>query len=138
MFRKDLIGFFSTTTYTYRILQLLSFLVRWLPQRTLVPSFFLLLYLPFFKFFVSSIFQITVISCDWSWTFEHHIRISGYVWGMRGRVCAGVHGCAQVCTSVHTCMWVGAGVCGCAWVCGSAQVSASVCVGRIFRISSGD
>ena len=80
-------------------------------------------------------------------------------------VCAGVHMCAQVRASiytctwvdvvVHTCTWVYAGVSGCvlvcagvwgmrrcAWVCmevwGSAQVSASVCVGWIFRISSGD
>ena len=60
------------------------------------------------------------------------------------QVFAGVCRCSQVCTSVHTCMWVCewvcAGVSGCVrvcavcagvhgCVCGSAQVSALVCVG---------
>ena len=69
------------------------------------------------------------------------------------RVCIGVSMCVQVYIHVRGWVWVGgclcarvcavcAGVHGCVWkfaeVCGSAWVSVSVCVGWIFRISSGD
>ena len=130
-----------------RNLPFIQFLVRWSPQRTLVPSFF---YLSCIMYHVSPFFQITVFTYNFMWFME--LRASAgmcgvcagvceCVWvcaGMRGcaRVCAGVHECAQVCQSVHTCMWVDAGRCEwvgavcagvhrCVWKC--ASVCECVC-----------
>ena len=79
------------------------------PQRTLVPSFHLSIYLSFFPPF----FDLHVIHLI------YQVKgISGHQWVCVGcvRVCLGVHGCAQVCT----------GVCGCTWVCAGMHKCAGV------------
>ena len=93
------------------------FLVRWSPQRTLVPSFFF--------FYLSLLFPIFPFTCNFMWIIKLRASagISGYVRGVRvARVCAGVCRCVQVCVGVHRHAWVWPGV--------------RMCVGWIFRISS--
>ena len=82
-----------------------NFLVRWLPQRTLVPSFFIFFYL-------SPFFQITVFTCN-------------FMWFMKLRASAGMCG---VCASVHTCTWVWVGVCRYARVCTEVRGCLQMCV----------
>ena len=87
-----------------------SFLVHWLPQRTIVPSFFF--YLPpfFCLLYLHVIYVIYLVK-----------GMSGYVWG----VCrctqvfthrVSVHRWALVCTFVFRCMQVCMGLCW--YVCG--------------------
>jgi len=84
------------------------FLVRWSPQRTLVPSFFYhIMY-----HHLSPFFQITVFTCNFMWFIK--LRASA---GMCG-VCAGVPKCAQVYTGMFGCE----GVCVCADVCWCVHV----------------
>ena len=113
-------------TYLISVITLLK-LVRWLPQRTLVPSFFFLL--------SSAFFILGLFMYDFMW----FIKFRPWA-GMYG-MCAGVHGCARVCTGVRcagvhecerVCMAVCAGVHGCVRRC------LWVCVEWIFRIPTGD
>ena len=133
------------------------FLVRWLLQWTLVPSFFYL------SFFLSNNFHLLYFMFQ-AWASicaSVHWRVwvctvvcmgvlgcvqvcKGVCAGVRQcvRVCAGVHGYTLVCPCVHGYARVCASMCRsvrkCAEVCRSARVSASVCVGWIFRIPTGD
>ena len=131
------------------------FLVRWLPQRTLVPSFFF--------FYLSLLFPIFPFTFNFMWSIK--LRASAGICG----VCLGVFGCARVCAGVlRVCVWMcaqeWAGMPGCTWMCawvcagiwrctrvylgvpGCTLVSGCLwicmgvcmCVGWIFRISSGD
>ena len=100
----------------------LVFLVHWLPQWTLVPSFF------FPSFFLSSIFPFT---CNFMWFIK--LRTSAGMWGARRRarvsmdvlrcvqecagVCPAMCSYARVCASVHVHALVCAGVWGCVWKC---------------------
>ena len=111
----------------------MQFLVRWSPQRTLVPSFF------FFFYLSSPFFQIFPFTCNFMWFIKLRASagISGYVWGvcMCPWVCVGVRGCAQVCTGVHGCVQVCASVRVCAgvdgyvWVCAGVRRCVRVCTG---------
>ena len=77
------------------------FLVRWSPQRTLVPSFFF--------FYLSLLFPIFPFTCNFMWIIKLRASagISGYVRGVRvARVCAGVRRCAQACMGVARCAHV--------------------------------
>ena len=138
--------------YVFQI-DISEFLVRWLLQRTLVPSFFYL---------SSPFFQIFPFTCNFMWFIKLRASagISGYVWGVcmcarvcasvrecaqvcmgvcrYARVCAGMHGCAWVCTSVPGCTQVCAGVHRCALVCAWICMGLRMYVGWIFRISSGE
>ena len=92
--------------YIYIYIYIYSFLVRWLPQGTLVPSFFSHLP-PFFPF-----------TCNLMWFIKLRLSagISGYVWGVCecalvymgvcgcARVSAGVGGIALVCMGVRWCV----------------------------------
>ena len=94
-----------------------NFLVRWLPQRTLVPSFFSFLSI----FYLSS--AIFPFTCNFMWFIK--LRASA---GMCG-VCVGMRGCVRVCMGVRGCEWVCLGVSGCARVCVGVRKCPQVCVG---------
>ena len=88
------------------------------PQRTLVPSFHLSIYPPFFDLHVIHlIYQVK--------------GISGHQWVCVGcvRVCLGVHGCAWVCAGVYGCLRVYLGVRRYAQVCGGVPGCVWVCIG---------
>ena len=94
----------NSAQFTLRWRMELVFLVHWLPQRTLVPSFF------FPSFFLSSIQDI-----------------SGYVRCIKA--CAGIHGCAQVCAGVQECAGVCPAMCSYVRVYANVHVYALVCEG---------
>ena len=86
----------------------MKFLVRWLPQPTLVPSFFYLslflslslsLFPPFFHLHV--IYQVKGISGH-QWVCVGCVRVCKSVRGC-ARVCGGVHRRAQVCVDMYGC-----------------------------------
>ena len=91
----------NSAQFTLRWRMELVFLVHWLPQWTLVPSFF------FPSFFLSSIQDI-----------------SGYVRCIKA--CAGIHGYAQVCAGVQECAGVCPAMCSYARVCASVHVCEGV------------
>ena len=69
-----------------------SFLVRWSPQRTLVPSFFYL------SFFFLAFFILGLFTCNFMW-FIKFKQWAGMCWGVHGcvRVGAGLPRCARLC-----------------------------------------
>ena len=82
-----------------KMLAYIIFLVCWLPQRNLVPSFFL-----------SSIFLFTIYMYNFMWFIKFRALV-----GMCG-VCTRVHRCAWVCRGLHRFAQVYSGVHG--FVCG--------------------
>ena len=93
-----LYDFFKTDRY---------FLVRWMLQRTLAPSFFFLL----LSFFLSAFFVFGLFSYDWSVenaTTTVTTTTTTITTTTTTGVCAGMCGCEPVCG----CVWVGVGGCG--------------------------
>ena len=82
---------------------MVEFLVRWSPQRTLVPSFFFLL--------LSAVFVLGLFMYDFMW----FIKLRAWA-GMFGE-CASVSGCVQVCNCSQACVGVFRCICGCMRVC---------------------